>query len=74
MGIILRCKKGTSVESMLDTLHWMNVEQRIVYKILIVVFQIKNGLMPKCLTDKLKYVSDHSQSQNHNLSLYTKFL
>lgn len=35
MRIILRCKKTTSVELMLDTLKWMNVKQRIMYRTLI---------------------------------------
>lgn len=58
MRIILRCKKETSVALMLDTLKWMNVKQRIMYRTLIVVFQIKHNLLPSYLSEKLKYVGD----------------
>lgn len=58
MRIILRCKKDTSVEQMLDTLKWMNVKQRIMYRTLMVVFQIKHKMLPRYLTDKITYVGD----------------
>lgn len=60
MRIILRCKPDTSVNLMLDTLKWMSVKQRIMFRTMIVVFQIKNGLLPNYLCSKLSNVGDRN--------------
>lgn len=57
MRIVLRCKKRTHVQDMLDALQWLNVKQRIMYRMLVMIFKVKNNLMPKYLSDKIKYVA-----------------
>lgn len=64
MRIILRCKKYTSVNSMLETLKWMNVKQRIMYRTLVVVFQIKKKMLPNYLSSRICYVGD---TNTHNV-------
>lgn len=58
MRIILRCKRDTSVNLMLETLKWMNIKQRIMFRTMIVVFQIKNRMLPNYLTSTINYVGD----------------
>ncbi len=43
---------------MLETLKWMNVKQRIMYRTMVVVFQIKNKMLPDYLTRKISYIGD----------------
>lgn len=58
MRIILKCNNRTSIKSMLEALGWMNVKQRIFFRMLVVVFKIKHKMMPKYLTDEITYVGD----------------
>lgn len=58
MRIILRCKKSTSIASMLDALCWMNIKQRIVYQTMIMVFRMKHQMVPTCMSRNLKYVGE----------------
>lgn len=66
----MRCKKDTSVNLMIDALRWMNVKQRIMYRTLIVIFQIKNKMLPNYLSSKISYVGD---TNTHNLRNATDF-
>lgn len=66
MRVILKCRKTTSISSMLDALCWMSVKQRIVYQTLMLVFRIKNKLAPDCVNQNVKYVSDDAQHQVRN--------
>lgn len=58
MRIVLKCAKWTSVKLMLDTLCWMSVKQRILYLTLLRIFKLKNGMLPKKLTEMVKLVGD----------------
>lgn len=68
MRIVLRCKKRTHVQDMMDALQWLSVKQRIMYRMLVVVFKIKNDLMPKYLSEKIAYVGDNHQYPLRNAS------
>jgi len=37
------------------------VKQRIMYRMLVVIFKVKNKLMPKYLSDKISYVGDNNE-------------
>ena len=39
---------------LLETLHWLPVEQRIQYKILLLTFKVLHGLAPQYLSELLK--------------------
>ena len=53
--IISKRKKRESVRDVLAKLHWLPVEKRIVYKILVLTFKIVHDLSPKNLRDLLSY-------------------
>lgn len=61
MRIILRCKKRTHIQDMLDALQWLNVKQRIMLKTLVTVFKVKHNMMPKYLSKKISYVGEVQQ-------------
>ena len=53
--IISKRKKRESVRDILVKLHWLPVEKRIVFKILVLTFKIVHGLSPNNLSDLLTY-------------------
>lgn len=58
MRAILSCNRYTPINTMLNVLNLMNIEQRIAYNTLMFVFKMKNGSMPSYLTNNLMYVID----------------
>lgn len=61
MRVILKVNKYSKISEMLDTLHFMNVKQRIVYNSLILVFKIKKSLMPSYLSDIVSLVAENHE-------------
>ena len=57
--IISKRKKRESVRDVLDKLHWLPVEKRVVFKILVMTFKIVHGLAPESLC---KLISLHCQT------------
>lgn len=55
LRIILNCEFGTETKIMLDSLNMMSVKQRWLFNAMMFIFKIKNNLLPKYLTEKLKY-------------------
>ncbi len=53
MPIILSCSKYTSINLMLETLRWMPFKSLLLRNALIFIYQIKHGLLPMYLTEKL---------------------
>ena len=51
--LIACVKRHESIEKARRDLHWLPVRERIVFKILLIVFKIKNGLAPEYLKDLL---------------------
>lgn len=70
MRVILKVNKYTSVKSMLEALMFMSVKQRIYYDSLILIFKIKNNLMPDYLKNEISFVSQH---HNHNVRSKNNF-
>ena len=62
--IISKRKKRESVRDVLVKLHWLPVENRIVYKILVLTFKIVHDLSPKNLSDLLSYRCQHTLTFN----------
>jgi len=58
MRCVLKLNKYTSIDFMLQSLNWLNVEQRLKMNVLIFVFKMKHKMLPKYLYEKLVYVSD----------------
>lgn len=68
MRVILKVNKYSKISEMLDTLHFMNVKQRIVYNSLILVFKIKKSLMPSYLSDIVSLVA-----KNHEYPVRSRY-
>ena len=60
--IITSCDIKNNITPHLKSLHWLPVNLRIEFKILLFTFKILNGLAPEYLSDLLKY-----KSSPHNL-------
>lgn len=58
MRCILRCQRLTPIHYMLNNLQWLSVNQRLTMNVLMFVFKMRIGLLPKYLQDQLVYVSD----------------
>lgn len=58
MRNILRANRFTSAEILNKTLEILNVKQIIMYRTLIFIYKIVNGLVPKYLSNRIKYRYD----------------
>jgi hypothetical protein len=67
MRIILKCSRYSSIKFMLDSLNWLNINQRLKMNILLFVFKMKNGLVPKYLSESLMYGHDVHHYQLRNI-------
>ena len=65
--LILRKKKRESVKEALKDLHWLNIDQRLSYKILLLVFKCLHNLAPSSLIKTL------SVKTTNTLILQTKY-
>lgn len=63
MRLILGCTRTTPSATMRDWLHWMTVEERLTVRTLEFIFKLKNGLLPRYLTEIIQYGTD---VHNHN--------
>ena len=52
---MLGLKKKESVDQYLQELHWLKVQQRIEYKILLLTFKSLNSKAPEYLTELVQY-------------------
>ena len=48
--IISKRKKRKSVRDVLNKLHWLPVEKRIIFKLLVLTYKIIRGIAPECLS------------------------
>ena len=55
--IVLGLKKHQPVETHLQQLHWLKVQERIEFKIVLLTFKCLNGLAPSYLSDLLQYIT-----------------
>lgn len=67
LRIILNCVYLTPRKFMLDSLGWLSIQQRIKYNVLVMIYKIKNGMMPKYLSNYVTFVY-----QNHDRNLRSK--
>ena len=61
--VIFGLKRRDSVDSYIKELHWLKVEQRIQFKILLLAYKCLNGSAPSYLADLLRY-SDINSSRD----------
>ena len=67
--LVCGVKKFDHITPVLHKLHWLPVEIRIIYKILLLTFKALNGMGPSYIHDML-----HSYHPNCNLRSGNKFL
>ena len=66
--LVTLTRKYDNITPVLKELHWLPVEFRIQYKIILQVFKSLNGLAPKYLSDKLQLKKNHGlRSDNKKL-------
>ena len=70
--LVVRGKKNCSITSVLNELHWLKIEERIVFKVLLLVFKCLNGLCSNNLETLLRKLPNQCRSQNMSL-LETKW-
>ena len=73
--IIYQCKKYEHVTPLFKSLHWLHIEQRVKFKILVITFKALHGLAPSYIADLIKpYVPARNlRSANQNLLHQSKF-
>jgi exonuclease III len=73
--IIYQCKKYEHVTPLFKSLHWLPIEQRVKFKILVITFKALHGLAPSYIADLIKpYVPARNlRSANQNLLHQPKF-
>ena len=56
-GILTFFRKSCHITLILKELHWLPINQRIIFKLLLIVYKCTNYAAPSCLTDLLsKYL------------------
>lgn len=58
MRTILKCDYLTPKKFMLETLGWLSIAQKIKFNSLIMIYKMKNGLVPEYLLEKTNYISN----------------
>lgn len=58
MRVILRVSKYTPIQEMLDALYFLSVKQRIVYNVIVMVFKIKNHMVPDYFDEMFRFGRD----------------
>lgn len=71
MRVIIGCSRYTPILSMLETLKWLSVKQRIFYNTMIFIYKIYTGLLPEYLACHLSIISDHHNYNTRNKSNFT---
>jgi hypothetical protein len=70
MRIVLRCHKRTHVVDMLNTVCWMSIRQRIFFNTMLLIFKMKQKLVPEYLYKKIVLnsdIHDHDTRSNGNI-------
>lgn len=58
MRLILKCNRRTHIDDMLKTLNFQSVKQRIYFNTLLMIYKIKNKLLPAYLSNIVVYNSE----------------
>ena len=71
--LVLRCSKSSHATPMLQSLHWLPIENRIVYKLSLLCYKSLNGLAPSYLANLLNVYTPsrqlRSSSDSHILQI-----
>ena len=69
--LVARKRKRDSISNTLKELHWLPVESRVIFKILLLVFKCLHGMCSENLISKLKYKKYNCRPDDH-LKLETR--
>lgn len=75
MRIILKCGIRTHIRDMLNKLKWMNIRNCLTYNALVLIFKLKNNLLPSYMQRHIDYVGGYYYLRNRGdfrLPLYRK--
>lgn len=72
LRIIIRCRRRTSIKSMLDELNLLSVKQRIV--MLTMNFIFKNRMLPEYLSEFMSYIGQHHAYRLRNINDFRLFI
>ena len=61
--LVVRCNKRASMSSVLRNLHWLRVESRIIFKILLLVYKSVYGICSENL--KIKYKTHNCRPEEY---------
>ena len=65
--LVVRGKKRCSMTEVLRKLHWLRIESRIIFKLLLIVFKCIYGQCSSNLVNMIKYKSHQCRPQDHLL-------
>ena len=69
--LVTKCKKDEHMKPGLRVLHWLPVQQRIVYKIALLTYKALHGLAPRYISDLIEEYKADSPIGFTSSSLYT---
>ena len=58
MRTVLKCDYRTPINDMLTILGWLNIEQRLKFNALVMIFKIKNEMYPAYLQRNVNYITN----------------
>ena len=71
--IIFKVCSRHPVSSLFAKLHWLNIEQRIIYKVLLTTYKVVNGLAPEVLKDMVSIRNTDTLTLQNNYFNSTKY-
>ena len=75
MRLLVKKKKRQSVHEDFLTFHWLNIEQRIIFKVLLITYKCLNNMAPYTLSSCLQFrgLQEHKKLQENLFFASTKF-
>ena len=61
--LVTRTPRSQSISQTLKKLHWLPIEKRIIFKLLLLTYKAQHGLAPSYLTDISHHVYSHHTNQ-----------
>ena len=71
--VIFKVRSRHPVSSLFAKLHWLNIEQRIIYKVLLTTYKVINGLAPEVLKDMVTLRNTDTLILQNNYFNSTKY-
>ena len=72
LELYLNEKKRHSVTDVLNKLHWLPIEKRIIFKLLTFIYKILNGTAPECFSSLIS-IRDHENLLLQNVYLNSSY-